>query len=309
MIGKTTRILMCLGGACLMAFASGAYGASVNQVILAEAGGLSPADVGLEDNDKSVVIDYDGDGLMGLNDVLRGMFEVQSIDGPLPGNTSIGAGSVNNELTAVFDIMVIQALAPGHPNNPVPSEYYWTFGADPAFGTYAGDAVLPPVPGGAMIMAFDDAAQDYVDDAVVPGQEPWLMQTAINGSLWGAFGLVRAGDYWYTTAPTNVIAVISSSIAPGFGIGAMADMGFVTSLIPTGGLADNLLVPNATGSELSGSGGIYGRHDPNGVPVSINFDFISDTDLTIRVVPTPMAIWAAMPLLGLGAFILKRRVR
>lgn len=313
MIGKTTGVaLVCVVVACL---ATSAYGKSVNAVIFDEAAGNFPADINLEDNDKTYVMDIDQDGTMSVGDILRGMFEVQSIgDLIVPGNTSIGAGSVNNELTAVFDIKVTAALAPGAMGNPYPGQWYWTFGPDAAFGTYPGDVgfIPPPPPPGAMIMMFDDSAQDYTDDAVVPGQEESLISTAGAGNataaVWGAFGLSRPGDIWFTIAPTNSIAAVSAAPAPGQGSLPAASGAFVTSLIPTGGLADAILVPTGSGSELTGSMGIYGKALLGGGSASVNFDFISDSDLAIRVVPSPMAVWAAMPLIGLGAFMLKRRV-
>ena len=319
MIGKTTGVmLMCVAVTCLALTASSAYGKSVNGVIFDEAGSSFPADIALEDNDKSYVIDVDANGFVTVGDIFRGMFTVQQIRGlPGPVGTAIGAGTPHNELTAVFDIEVTAAWKPLDAGNPIPGQHFWLFGPDPLFttGFYPGDVGMPVV-GGAMIMMYDDSAQDYTDDAPgAPGsEEPALIPTAGAGNataaLWGAFGLDpnRAWDNWYTTSPTNIIAVVSNSTAPGYGVGPMASGGFITSLIPTGGLADNILIPNPTGSELSGSLGIYGKMDNLGVPVSTNFDFISDSDLAIRVVPTPMAIWAAMPLLGLGVFIVRRRL-
>lgn len=308
---------MCVAVTCLALTASSAYGKSATGVILDECGGVFPSNVVLEDNDKSYIVTdvADGAGALGtlsVGDILRGMYTVQNVKKAPPG-TPIGSGTAHNELTAVFDIKVTNVWAPnqaGHPGSDT-NKYFWLFGPDAGFGGYLGDAGMPAVPVNTMVMVFDDPAQDYTDDNVAIGQEENLIATAANGPLWGAFGMVPGGpaEFWWTDASTNSIAVISGALAPPGGP-VMASGVYALSLIPTGGLADTLLVPDPTqyGTELTGNLALYGVKNPDGSLASNNFDFISDSDLGIRVVPTPMAIWAAMPLFGLGAFIIKRRL-
>jgi len=324
MIGKTTRLLM-IGAVACMLVAGPAAAKTVNGVIFDEAPGPYPqGPVLLEDNDKTYIMDVNQNGLLDNGDVLRGMFEVQSIRGPGSGGTPIGFAT-NNELTGIYDIQVAFTWAPGAPGNPNPADFTWAFGPDLGFGGYPGDpaGIIP----GAMVAMFDDSAQDYQDDMAVAGNEENLIGTAgdrvigpgpgggaasATALLWAQFGMVgNAAEVWWTKAPTNVIAAVSAGPAEGTLAGPSATGGLQLSLIPSGGLADQILWPNPSGVELDGSLGIFGKDTDSGTPgvqpAFTNFDVSSDNDLTITVVPLPPAVFGGLGLFGFGLIMRIRR--
>jgi hypothetical protein len=319
MMGKTTRLLMFAGLGAVLVFGSAAQAKSVNGVIFDEiAGSPVPIVIDLEDNDATVVYDNDFDGLLSKGDVLRSQFEVQRIVGPA-GGTTIGAGTVHSEGTAVVDVMVTGKA--GGPAGP----FTWTFGPDPAFGSYAGD---PTVFGGvaqgvsgmfgglATMTVYDDSAQDYLSDTAVAGsEEAILIPTAGDTSpgtaaaLWAVFGMVRPTSSWTVGGPTDSIPAMTAGPAPGAGPPAASGF-FDVDLIPSGGLADPIIlpagpIPGASG-EMTGSLSIYGKTNADGSLAKVNWDVLSDTDLKLNVVPVPAAVWAGVPLFGL-ALVIRRR--
>ena len=328
MIGKTIRLVI---GACVcsvMCLGPPVHAKTVNEVIDDEM--VAPyVNLDLEDNDRSYIYsDVGQTDILDTGDIIRGMLQVQYIDGPggLPSpGTQIGGLTSNNELTAVFDIEVVQSWLPtdgtaqGHPLGDGSGLYAWAFGPDAAFGARAGDPAPPfAMPAGAMVVAFDDSTNDYTQDTVpVPGgltgQEENLIKTAgdtsagNNAKLWAVFGIPQSSTgLWLTFSATNNLNTIKNGLAPAYTNTPGAWGGFELDLIASGGLADNLLIPiPGESEELLGSLAIYGTKNKQGGSVVNNFDFISDSDLTIAV-PLPPAVFAGLGLMGLGLLIRRR---
>lgn len=347
MIGKTTRLVGWIAASAMLLLLLGAdaEAASVNTAIHKVTAGSYPANILLEDEDKTYVLDNNDDGYLTEDDVVRGMFTVQWIKDTGP-DTNIGSGTIYNEATAVYDLLVTgTSTSAGTGEPPVPVG--WTrfyFGPDPLFlagaawpapaygPAYSGDPTgLAAFAGTAMIVAFDDSAQDVLlDDKSTPptggapwaGQEENLIGTAtdqvFNGTglpntasgtaaLWGVFGMLgNPGEIWYTDSPTTSIAALSGALAKI--AGAFSAYGhFDLSLIPSGGLGDSIVVPRpTTGLEMGGDMELWGKNDGTGLPAYNNFQLESDTDVRLRVVPLPPAVFGGLGLFGLGLLIRRR---
>lgn len=273
------------GLAVCVALAAAAQAASVNNVIMSELGNAGQASILLEDNDASYVIDANQSGTIDNGDILRGMLQVQGVRGPDGTDTFIGAGTIHNELTAVFSIEVVQTNFNG-------GLWTWNFGVDNTWATQ-----------GEVIRAYDDPSQNYNQSG---NSIPNALATASDGQLWAMFGLGQTGN-WVSRALTNQIAAVSTAPAEGFGFPASVTGEFNVNLIPAGGLGESILTPNIFGFDMTGSFSIFGKTDPfTGQPLNTPFDFTSDADLRIVAVPTPMAVWAAGPLFGLIVVARKR---
>jgi hypothetical protein len=323
-----------VAGLGFVGLANRASAASINSVLLAEAGGGFPAVVFLDDNDRSYIVHDEPEGGSGvlntlsIGDVLRGMIEIQKI-----GSTNIGGSTGNNELTAVFSIKVTGKFAGG---GPIP--FSWTFGPDPAFGTYAGDApglaalVGPGNAAGAMAAFYEDVPNVVLDSGVagtgVPGvANETLIATASNGSLWALLG----PGFWDSSS-SPILGVNSDALglggpdAPVLGAedtpaqgaafgpyhGPFATGSFLLPLLPVGAVGESVLQPSAPISATFSLFGKDGKASTAGILpgeyFQNNFNFNSDADIAVTVIPLPAAAWMGMGLLGaMGAVRSMRR--
>jgi hypothetical protein len=264
-------------GAALGAFVS--LAASAAPITLP--GGL----IQLSDNNAEYLINADGsrctpggDCTVDPGDRLRGIFDINSIEGLNPPTPPTFTPFNGNELTGIFDITVVTA---------VPGGLGFNFTFTPTSNVISGLSG----PGVAVDMYYDPS-QDYtrLGCATVAICEA----TANNGTLWASFGF-GPGSYWTATAASNDISVIS-----------------ILPPTSTGGLYNNALdfVVNNTGYTFAphlcisptplaiDTADVCGSGELIGIGSAVTpFDSFSNVDFTMqRVVPEP----GSLALLGLG---------
>lgn len=243
-----------------------------------------------------------GDSIIATGDVLRGSFNIGTIEnlsGGGPDNLVGTAG--NDEVTGIFELQatVVDTGIAG------PSRYLYSFAPTAAFEAIYGT--------GALLAVYDDPSVDFsrlsppADD--IPGNtaEETLMATATDGALaWvfgftGAGGTAGAGEGWVASAFTNDVSVVAATPAGSNG-------GTVNLALNL--LTDNLGIPLAKQTSifdllnanvvLNGSGnllGILGATTP--------YNTFDNFDAVIRpeVVPEPGTLaLVGFGLLGLGVF-------
>jgi hypothetical protein len=307
-------------------FAQGAQAASVN-------GALSGASFGdvfgalAQDNAREYLYLDDGDGLIGVGDVLRGILRIDEADiSPLnlggTNNVSFTPTSGNNEWAAVFQVMVTSRGAitgDGSVGDP--------FRADLTFGPDAGFTEAGALAGSAMVVFYEDTTHEFLADNGT-GQSfttEQLIARVTNGTQYWAMGFTGAGadvngntaaatgEGW--SAPSSFLA-----LAPGVP-GAITLATFNAAMnrlfIGGGSLGDSVLLTKMLSPIFAPASGatvdFLAGGTVNGIGTSTPFEAQSNNvtfQFTGQVIPLPGAIWAGLGMLGmLGAARMRRRRR
>jgi len=259
-----------LAGAVAMGLSAGAQAGSVASQLF---GGFQQ----LSDNSADQLINAAGavDTTLDIGDRLRGIFTIETVE-QSPLTNHLGAGSGNDELSGVFDI-VVTGKAGG------PGAFTFTFAASGALNAYAA---------GAAAVFFEDNVTDYSRVRTNPGDTTATLEAKVtDGNVFWVVGLAALNS-WTAFAISDDVGTIGSVPAPGNGGGYNAALNLlvnnsgktfnkVACILPTGlGMVDMC----ASGS-LLGTGG-----------VDTPYDAFDNVDFTINLVPEP----ATMSLLGLG---------
>jgi hypothetical protein len=263
-----------------------------------------------EDDDFSFVTKATGNSLptLQVGDKVSGILEVQAVRAGSPQGSlfapgiskttpsiPIGSGTLVNELTAAFELVVVGGGIDGG-GNP-----FAILGA-PAVFTEALAGVAGAVPGSTAIMLFEDSTPDFSTAGATFAADK---ATAVDGVLWANVGFTGVGSEFYMITdvpdvPTATGTTISEAVE--FSLNFIS--GPPAPSAPWGGIAPHV---NNFGTELYGSGQLkkYGA----GSPLLSKYDRNSDIDAVVLYVPLPSAAWAGLGLLSAlgGAHFWRRR--
>jgi len=225
--------------------------------------------------------DANGDGLLGKDDILRGIFTIETIE-QSPTTHQIGAASGNNELTGIFEAVVSTYFTFG-------GQHFYTFAPSVAFEATYGT--------GAMIATFDDPANNYSRVGAVPIAT--LEATATGGTPFLVLGVTGSSNFWAAQTISNDIAFIGSLPAPGNGGTFNSGLGILSQGPAAAGLTfNNVPCFNTVTSsivmvDVCDSGSVLAKG--GAITPYQTFD---NVDFTVNVsrVPEP----ATLGLLGLG---------
>jgi hypothetical protein len=226
--------------------------------------------------------DANHDGLLGVGDILSGIFTIETIEKfPFPVRY-LGGVSGNHELTGVFEAVVTSHISFG-------GMHFYQFGPSAAFELAYG--------AGAMVATFDDAANDY--SRIGAGGVAALMATASGGIPFLTLGVSGPENFWNATAFTDNIHSIGFIPAPGNGGLFNAGLNILSQGPAAAGLLFNKVDCFNTTSlnivqvDVCGSGSLLGKGG-----VTSPFDSFDNVDFTVNVARVPEP--ATLGLLGVG---------
>jgi len=265
-----------------------------------------------DDNDTED-IDYDanGNGLLEVGDTLSGwldineIFQLDAASGLKTGlSTSLGSGTLYNELTGIFEIEVISRtlLLAGTDTvfGTADDVYQYTFGAHAGFadGLDGVSGTADDLPTGSMYALYEDASQNFNLSDVT---------TAYDGSLVMVFGFdgLDTDEQQTALAPQDPDAIATGSSAGSFNIQASLlfnglSVSFGENMVTAGCVPFDLVNPcdvDVTDDSLvdvNASGSLEG-----GVLVGGVAQVSSDVQFVLYRVPEPSSI----ALFGLGLLL------
>ena len=270
---------------------------AIASILTAEAPGVI-LPVVFEDDDFSYVIkgpNNTGPGLE-VGDIVTGILEVQAVRAGSPKNSlfapgisktspsiNIGAGTLYNELTAAFELVVTGG---GIDSNGNP----YALLSSPSSFTEALSGVAGAIPGQTAIMIFEDPLQDFNVGVSRPADKA----TAVNGVVWANIGFIGVGTEFYKiTDVADVPAGQGTTVSEAVEFSLNYIQAPPPPSAPWGGWD---AAKNNFGTDVY-AGGVLKKYGP-GDPKSAFYDRNSDIDAVVFYVPLPSAAWAGLSLMS-----------
>jgi hypothetical protein len=305
-----TSVLMVIVGGLFLAMPDQAQATDVNsQLFVGELNQLS-------DNSAEVLLNCPAgvctratvpggaDTTVAVGDKLVGILDIKTVEDLTGGGGThfLGAGTGNNELTAIFSIEVATKVANGAGGFDFTFTPSTTFASDISVASGNALGTLPAsigaAPAGTMIVAFDDPVTNY--SRINPGGLSGNFASAYGGTLYAYLGFTGANTFWAATAASDDIAVLSAVPPPT--AGGTFNLG--VNRFPGGIMLPLSKVACINGPvDVCGSGSILGIGTAN-----TDFHTFDNVDFTIFPTPEPGSLLLlGGGLAGLGLWRLRRK--
>lgn len=314
-------IVILIALALAVAFGTTAQAASVNSLIVQDKVTINRADdasaeyISLGGTGTN---DYDSTRIISVGDVIRGAFNISTINSSTP---NVGTGTSVNEWAGAFAIKVISITEVDSTPDGNPFEQDWTivFGVDDNFDDWLNSIQSGKganMQRGTMIRMWEDSTPDFdiqalASDSIAEDADAHV-KTAMDGNWYWDFGFGNNGAAWIATlsalaAPANTTSALAVSPA-NFELSLLNKASGTTVGIKTGGVVGFL----GNNVDVAGNTSILGA-GTNGATVLPNeetagFHARDKASFQFVAVPVPQAIWLGLALMGfIGVTSARRR--
>jgi hypothetical protein len=184
-------VFFCMGAvACgFLAFSASAEAGSIISLFHGNDSGTILNTIS-DDSVENIIQRDVGNSSLDVGDSVRGILNINTVKSQVSTPVSVGAGTSNNELTAIFQTIVLAKI----PTVGKPGRYTYIFGPDPFFAEAGALGLKASAIGdaGAMVLFYEDTTPDYNSTGVPSTASDEA--TAKNGTYWAAFG--ATGAFW-----------------------------------------------------------------------------------------------------------------
>jgi hypothetical protein len=250
-----------------------------------------------DDNRELLVNRAGGETTIDVGDSILGIITInQLFNTSSSGPILLGGSSGNDELTAVFQILVVSKTA-----SAIPGRFDFVFAPDPAFAADLG------APTGTMVRVFSDPSNNVALDNTTLATS---IGSAVDGSLFWNLGFTGAdsapgtGEGWIGEGGDDISVFVSSGTLVGTSNFAVSR----TDLSGLGGglpLIEQTSIFFGTGAEFIGDSTVRGT-----LGLNTPWQIASDTTIAVNLIPLPAAAWMALSMLGaLGVAGQRHRLR